>query len=52
MTPQKDSYRLLIENLPDAFDWISACGNIAQGGDAMRFEHYFEPPQRWYDVSA
>ncbi len=34
-----------------AFDWISVYGQVAQGGDAMHFEKYFEPSQHWYEVS-
>jgi diguanylate cyclase (GGDEF)-like protein/PAS domain S-box-containing protein len=105
LKPGKDSYRLLIEHLPDAFayhqiilddhgkpvdyifleinsafeymtglsreevigkkvtevhpgiinssfDWVNVYGQLALGSAAVRFEHYFEPAGRWYDVSA
>lgn len=35
-----------------ALDWIGVYGKVAQGGDAIRFEHYFEPAGRWYEISA
>ena len=35
-----------------AFDWIGAYGKVAQEGESIRFEQYFEPADRWYDVSA
>ncbi len=105
MNRDSDKYRLLIENLPDAFayhqivtdddgkpvdyifleantafeemtglersevigkkvtqvhpkikksalDWIGVYGKVAQGGEAIRFEKYFEPSDRWYEVCA
>ena len=33
-------------------DWIGVYGKLSQGGEAIRFEHYFEPSQRWYEVCA
>lgn len=35
-----------------AFDWIGVYGQVAQEGESIRFEQYFEPADRWYDVSA
>jgi diguanylate cyclase len=35
-----------------AFDWISVYGQVALKGESIRFEQYFEPAGRWYDVSA
>jgi len=35
-----------------AFDWIGVYGKVAQEGERIRFEQYFEPANRWYDVSA
>ncbi len=105
MPSEKDSYRFLIENLPDAFayhqivtaddgtpvdyilldvnaafeemtglkqekiagkkvteilpdikksefDWIGTYGKVALSGEPARFESYFEPLDRWYDISA
>ena len=105
MAHEKDSYRFLIENMPDAFayhqivtaedgtpvdyvflkvnqafeeltglkrekiigkkvteilpgieksefDWIGTYGNVASSGEPVRFESFFEPLGRWYDVSA
>jgi len=28
------------------FDWIGTYGKMSQGGESIRFEHYFEPLQR------
>jgi diguanylate cyclase (GGDEF)-like protein/PAS domain S-box-containing protein len=39
-----------IGDLP--FDWIGIYGQVASGGKSIRFEQYFEPAERWYDVSA
>ena len=33
-------------------DWIGVYGKLSQGGEAIRFEHYFEPSKRWYEVCA
>ena len=33
------------------YDWIGVYGRVALGGEAVRFEQYFEPAERWYDVS-
>ncbi len=105
MTPENNSYRLLIENLPDAFayhqvvlddhgnpvdyifieinaayeemtglkremiigkkvteiipgieksefDWIGTYGRVALDSKPIRFDSFFEPLSRWYDVSA
>jgi len=35
-----------------ALDWIGVYGKVAQGGEAIRFEKYFEPSDRWYEVCA
>ncbi len=35
-----------------AFDWIGTYSKVAQEGGSIRFEQYFEPADRWYDVSA
>ncbi len=35
-----------------AFDWIGVYGQVAGEGNSIRFEQYFEPADRWYDVSA
>ena len=35
-----------------AFDWIGVYGQVAMDGESARFEQYFEPADRWYDVSA
>lgn len=35
-----------------AFDWIGIYGQVAGEGKSIRFEQYFEPADRWYDVSA
>ncbi|MBM4235794.1 MAG: diguanylate cyclase [Firmicutes bacterium] len=35
-----------------AFDWIGLYGQVAGEGKSIRFEQYFEPADRWYDVSA
>ncbi|MDW7738805.1 MAG: diguanylate cyclase [Bacillota bacterium] len=34
------------------FDWIGVYGKVANDGETIRFEQYFEPDDRWYDVSA
>ncbi len=34
------------------FDWIGVYGQVALEGKSIRFERYFEPAMRWYDVSA
>lgn len=34
------------------FDWIGVYGQVALEGKSIRFEQYFEPAMRWYDVSA
>ncbi len=33
------------------FDWIGAYGKVALGGEPARFENYFEPLGRWFDVT-
>ena len=35
-----------------AFDWIGVYAQVAGEGNSVRFEQYFEPAGRWYDVSA
>jgi len=35
-----------------AFDWIGIYGQVALEGESIRFEQYFEPADRWYDVTA
>ena len=35
-----------------AFNWIDVYGQVAKEGNSIRFEQYFEPADRWYDVSA
>jgi len=35
-----------------AFDWIDVYGQVAKEAKSIRFEQYFEPAGRWYDVSA
>ncbi len=35
-----------------AFDWIGVYAQVALEGKSTRFEQYFEPADRWYDVSA
>lgn len=35
-----------------AFGWIDAYGHVAKEGESIRFEQFFEPADRWYDVSA
>ncbi len=35
-----------------AFDWIGVYGQVALEGESARFDQYFEPADRWYDVSA
>ena len=35
-----------------SFDWIAAYGQVSKLGESIRFEQYFEPAGRWYDVSA
>ena len=34
------------------FDWIFAFGEVALKGSSARFEQYFEPSGRWYEVTA
>ena len=34
------------------FDWIGVYAQVALEGKSIRFEQYFEPVMRWYDVSA
>jgi PAS domain S-box-containing protein len=36
-----------IEN--DPFDWIGTFGKVARTGEAISFEQYLEPNQRWYN---
>lgn len=36
-----------IEN--DPFDWIGTFGRVANTGEPIRFEQYFQPNERWYD---
>lgn len=42
--------------LPDLekgeFDWIGTFGKVALRGESISFEHYSEPLQRWYNVTA
>ena len=33
------------------FDWIGTFGSVALTGEAVRFEQYFEPLQKWYAVN-
>ena len=35
-----------------AFDWVGVYGQVALEGESIRFEQYFEPADRWYDVCA
>lgn len=35
----------------DPAGWIARCGKVALTGKPVRFEHYSEPPGRWYMVS-
>lgn len=35
-----------------AFNWVGVYGQVAMDGESTRFEQYFEPADRWYDVSA
>jgi PAS domain S-box-containing protein len=39
-----------IEN--DPFDWIGTYGKVAQTGESIRFEQYFQFNERWYDCAA
>jgi len=34
------------------FDWIGVYGQVAEKEESVRFEQYYEPAGRWYDVSA
>jgi PAS domain S-box-containing protein len=34
------------------FDWIGTYGKVALSSETVRFESFFEPLGRWYDVSA
>ncbi len=36
----------------DSFDWIGTYGRVALSGEPVRFESYFSPLARWYDISA
>jgi diguanylate cyclase (GGDEF)-like protein/PAS domain S-box-containing protein len=40
------------EIIDSEFDWIAVYGRVALEGKSIRFEQYFEPAMRWYDVSA
>ena len=40
------------EIINSSFDWVNVYGQLALGSAAVRFEHYFEPAGRWYDLSA
>ena len=40
------------EIVDSEFDWIGVYGQVAQKEESVRFEQYFEPAGRWYDVSA
>jgi len=35
-----------------AFAWIDVYGQVAKEGKSIRFEQFFEPAKRWYDVNA
>ncbi|MGI5882190.1 MAG: PAS domain S-box protein [Dethiobacteria bacterium] len=35
-----------------SFDWIGTFGRVAAGHGSTRFEHYFEPTDCWYGVTA
>ena len=35
-----------------AFGWIDVYGQVAKEGKSIRLEQFFEPANRWYDVSA
>ncbi len=35
-----------------SFDWIGLYCQVASEGESIRFEQYFEPAERWYDVTA
>ena len=34
------------------FDWIGTFGQVARTGERVRFEHFFESLNRWYEVTA
>ncbi len=34
-----------------SFDWIGVYGQVALKQECVRFEQYFEPAERWYDIS-
>ena len=38
--------------IDSAFDWIGAYGRVAAGRGDLRFESYFEPLERWYEITA
>ncbi len=38
--------------ISDIPDWIKAAGRVAAGGETVRFEQYFKPGERWYEVTA
>ncbi|PWD98270.1 PocR ligand-binding domain-containing protein [Marinilabilia rubra] len=46
--------KLVTEAFPgikhDPFDWIGVFGKVARTGEAIHFEQFLEPNQRWYDV--
>lgn len=35
----------------DEFDWVGVYGNVALTGEGIRFEHYFEPLNCWYEIT-
>ncbi len=54
----KDSIigKKISEVFPDinesSFDWIGTFGRVALAGGNLSFEHYYEPLQRWYQITA
>jgi hypothetical protein len=35
-----------------SFDWIGTFGKVALSGKNIHFEHFYEPLDRWYDITA
>ncbi len=56
LSDQKIRGKRVTEALPgienSKFDWIGTYGNVALTGAPTRFEQFFEPLDRWYEVTA
>ncbi len=56
LTRQQILGRKITEVIPgiieEDFDWIGVYGKVASQGETIRFKSYFEPLERWYEITA